>query len=245
MFDPAWDIQREVIVASFCVAKRRSAGDALFGYQFIGSEGASVLGELDLAVAERAIAVLNESWAAGRPLSISFSAHYRTLETPAFRVRYIGLLKTIPESIRSRQSLAVYSVPDGAPRSGLQQLFRSTGPLGMPVMAEVSGLRSDLTLYEGCGVSMFLVRLGATARAAAAVLRRRQELRRFVRNCHGAGAKACLLGVASALTVNECIEAGANYVSGPAVGRRVAQPPPPCRLALKDLPAGAREHVGG
>ncbi|MEO1039849.1 MAG: hypothetical protein AAFX09_09905 [Pseudomonadota bacterium] len=238
VFEPAWDVQREVITGSLCLPQRRYAGQTIFGHVAVDTDDGAAVAQIDLAVAVKAIEKVRKSWKRGVRAAFSFTPHYRTLEIPAARVEYLSALRRLPASIRRHHSICVRGLPDGVPLGKLQEVFRSTHGLKMSLMVELGGPDADLSRFRGCGVSLFVIP-AFSEQSSSPNLMNSEPVSYLVERAKAEGASAAVTGLTDTDMLAVCLNAGVAFVSGPIVGSRSNDVIPPKRLKIETVLARA------
>ena len=237
-FEAAWDARQETVVASFCRPKRRFAGEIIFGHHGIHTDDVKRLVEIDLTIASAAAEQIKAAWSDGFRAGFSFTPHYRTVDAPASRQKYLEILNSIPDPVRRRLSLTVSDIPAGAPAVRLIEMFRTARETGMKLMAELQTLETDLRNFADCDVRIFVIPSAPGEGPISRAERDRYTL--FVERAKTRRTLVAVTGVTCPLRLRDHIKLGAVFATGPIIAPMAASPIAPTTLPLAALTAPDR-----
>jgi hypothetical protein len=233
-YRPSWDPTRGVIAAYLCVpmlpdgpggARQREASIVL--------ADSAALANLDFAVLDHVIGVLDRLVRAKRRLLVTVPVTFETLASAAHRRRYIDILRTkLAADAASLLVIELVSVPDGVPQARLLEI---SSPLRAQARAVIARLRPDTTefgQFAGSRIAAVGCDLG---RASGSELAFMQQLSRFSRGATKAGVATYLRGVRSLSLATAALGAGFAHLDGDAIALPVDQPQGIVEFSLIDL----------
>jgi CheY-like chemotaxis protein len=175
-FLPVWDIQNRVVNTFMCIPSRQNSigHKARWGYQTLGqSPSLSEIVELDIACLEFGLLEVITLLSSGKQAYLTLSIHFESLAHKNSREKLLGLLREIPENLRSLVRPILTNAPDGVPEMRLR---------------EITGELQSLT--DMMAVEVFLAKEG-------------KDVMRTVSRMHGAGIKCILTNVRSDMETQE------------------------------------------
>ncbi len=233
-YRPSWDPARGVLAAYLCHpelpeglnGRWRSAGAVL------GSDHA-VVEQLDLAVLDHVIDVLDDVIREKRRLLITAPVSFETLSSAAHRRRYLDRLTSRLTAEQAKLLvIELVSVPDGVLQARLLEIVT---PLRANARAVIARLRPDTAEFAqftgariaavGCDIS----------RQSGPELALMQQIARFSRGAAKAGVATYLRGIPSLSLVTAALGAGFAHVDGDAIAAAVDVPRGIVEFNLFDL----------
>lgn len=236
VFLPSWDVRFGYITASFCMARRQHRGRTLFGRDtLLGNNSPDLHRLLDHSVAIAAQRGFLRRYSEGMKCAVAIPVNYDTIIGVSDRIRYFSILQCVPQKVRKYFYLRVDNIPEGAPMSQMEELFRAMHCFGSNILAKIPLGTVRFNRFENCGVSLFSSQLPEagpdgqirettlTRLAAQAV-----SIDRF-------GARGCLTQVATFEQLQAGLDAGYEVFTGDAVGAPLNMPKPLQPCVLDDL----------
>lgn len=236
VFKPFWDVRFNYITANFCMARRRYGGRMLYGREtLLGNDSPSLHRALDHAVVIAAQRGFLRRYAEGEKCVVGIPVHYDTIIGVADRIRYFSILQCVPQSMRKYFYIGVDNIPEGAPLSQLEELFRAMRCFGSNILAKIPPGTVRLNRFENCGISLFssdIPNRGANGEISEALLSKLASQAISIRR---AGARGCLAQVSTVDQLLPCLNAGYEVFTGDVIGKDLDRPTPPRPCTLEEI----------
>lgn len=245
IFRPCWDATQSVISLHFCLARREYRGQILYGRDtLLGNESSELHRALDRSVAIAAQRAFQQRYSEKALCAIGIPVHYDSIAKVSDRVSYFSILQSVPQQMRKYFFLRVDGIPDGAPVSQMQELFRSMKGFGSNLLAKLKFGDRDLRRFEGCGIDYFgcdlPVNFGNPEKADKQVM----ALTELVAAARLLKAETYLTEVSDFDALNMAVAGGVRLLSGDAVSQEFALPEPMRRVDIAELNAKNRPDEG-
>lgn len=228
-FAPAWHTGKHVVVLNRCSLDQTSGGRTLAQFQAL-AEPAQIedtLAELDCTLLTKAIETLHRATGAPPAGALLTPVSFRTINSPRWQNDYIELLRLIPDAYRRLIILEICDVPSGVEPRRLGELIDVLTPFVKGVSLELEIDHPDLTAILEQGSWALAVNVkGSTSIDPQVPMR----LKRFAGAASAAKTVSLAHGANSMGLALAAVNAGFNYVDGPAIHPTLLEPKAPSAL---------------
>jgi len=221
-FVPVWDVFKEVIWAYRCEPVVPSSDTTI--------EPPHVPAERVLATLRRSASALEEHFVRDERFLVIVPIPYATLAAPVSRMELVSACRQLSCNLRPYLVFKIAQMPVGVPHSRLVDLVGSFRSFCRSVVAQTRADMLEQSLYEGAG----LASLGfSLARMKTEIPRR--EMQRLSALGRRLGIGTFLDGVGTADELGAAIDAGVQWLSGPAIAPALPEPKPMSRLRKQNV----------
>ena len=222
-YQPIYQVAERQIGVFIALPQRKSPdGDVLFGARAI-PEGNLITEEFDKLFADHVINDLLLPVNAGkRRLVGTVMSHYSLSKS----ARLIYRLGQLPDAMRSRFIVEIVGMPDDAAPDALAGIVRKLRNVAGHVSLRVGLLDAELERFAECGFRVFCCDLSEPDVAALDPGARAAAIVDFVKRVKAMEARVHMNGAATTGVVKSAILAGADFLSGDAVGYCTQKPQP-------------------
>lgn len=236
LFAPVWHTSKHVVILNRCLLDMTSGCTTLGQFQALADplQLSRTLAELDFSLLTKSLEVLHQMLRSGRGSAVLVPVTLRTIDDAASRQEYVRLLSLIPDSYRKFLIIEISGIPATASPERLGELITMLAPFtkGMVLEVALDEVRTAALLTQSpWALSVNLRGASSTDPQIANRLRKFTSLVASTQTqtfAHGANS----IGLALA-----ALEAGFNYLDGPAIHPTVREPKP--LSPLNPLPAGS------
>ncbi|HLI22806.1 MAG TPA: hypothetical protein VKV32_16915 [Stellaceae bacterium] len=232
-FRPSWDPGRGVIAAYLCVPQLwdGASGRRREAWLVLGND-TRALEELDFAVLDHVIGVLQGIVREKRRLLLTVPVRFETLTSGAHRRHYIDKLARLGSDAAALLVVELIAVPDGVPQARLLEI---ASPLRAQARAVIARLRPDTVEFSQFAGSRIAAVGYDLSRQTGAELAVMQQMARFSRGAAKAGIATYVRGVRSVSLATAALGAGFAHLDGDAIAAPVDQPRGIVEFSLLDL----------
>lgn len=222
-YQPVFQVAERQIGIFFALPQRTTPdGETLFGAQAF-PEGSVVTEEFDKLFTDHVLNDLLLPVHAGkRRLVGTVMSHYSLSKS----ARLIYRLGQLPEAMRSRFIVEIVGTPDDATPDALAGIVRKLRNVAGHVALRVELLDTELERFSECGFRVFSCDLSAPEVAALGQGERDAAVADFVKRVKAMDARVHLFGVATTGAIKSATLAGADFLSGDAIGFCTQKPQP-------------------
>lgn len=246
VFKPCWDARQNAISTYFCLPRRIRRGEASYGRDALaGDASLDMHRAMDRSVAIAAQRGFQKLYTEGASCAIAIPVHYDSIRAVSDRVSYFSVLQSVPQHLRRFFFLRVDNIPDGAPVSQMEELFRSMKCFGSNLLAKVPFGADDFTTFANCGIDLFGSEVPRMMNDGHISEKSITHLAGMVHAARDRNAEVYLTQVANFEVLNAAVTAGVRYFAGVAVGDEVALPTPVLPCSFSDLQARDRQRRQG
>lgn len=251
-FRPIWDARREALTTYACEIEsaRTRSGKAIDHRWIYAQEEDARIGHLDAQMLARVGQVLHGISAGRRPILLSLSLHYYTVDARQRRQAYLRQFRHLPEEHGRYLVLTLHGLPEGIPAARAQQLVAELRPHARQVVLRLNATACSDARLRPAGLRLFReAGFDAIGFDAAGLHRDEATLRRLLHGFAAAAAQAELLsfvmGLRSRPMTQEALAAGFSYINSEAIAGPVAEPSFMYRYTAADLAAGRLPEISG
>jgi hypothetical protein len=228
-FAPAWHTSKHVTVLNRCLLDQTSGSRTLAQFQALAepTQINQTLAELDCMLLTKAIETLHQTASARPAGALLTPVSFRTLANPRWCVEYLGLLQLMPGSYKKLLILEISDVPPGTLPSRLGELIEMLKPFVKGVSLEVPIDHPDLVEILEQGSWALAANIKGSVSVDPQVPMR---LKRFAGAASAAQTISLAHGANSMGLALAAVNAGFNYVDGPAIHPMMREPKAPSAL---------------
>jgi hypothetical protein len=222
-YSPIWHTAKQVVILNRCQLDLAAGCRTLAQFQALADplQLKRVGAELDLLLLTKSLETLHAMLRSRRGTGFVVPVTFRTVDDPVTRGEYIHLLSFIPDTYRKYIILEVCGLPETARAAQLREITSLTRGLakGTAIEFEVNDQRlPDLLVEDAWAASVNLT--GANSLDPELAL----QLRRFATTAQASCARTFAHGANSIGLALAALEAGINYVDGPAIHGPTKEP---------------------
>lgn len=235
VFRPLWDARAEAITGAYCLPTRWDEERGLLaeGYRALhDGDDAEQAAQVDDAVLEYGLKVFAKASHAGQPFLLTLPIHFPAFEKRERRIALAKRLGQVPAELRRYLFFSMERIPAGAPTSHVYEAVHVLRPFGSGVFLGSNSPEFAWEQFGDCAARRFSLDLHALGLASP---RRLEGLRHFFLTAKRARAEAQLLGVNSAVDLQEGLAMGGRFFSGDLIGLACDEPPAPRSVTASDL----------
>jgi hypothetical protein len=215
-YSPIWHTAKQVVILNRCQLDMASGCGTLAQFQALADplQLKRVLAELDLLLLTKSLESLHAMLRSRRGSGFVVPVTFRTVDDPITRGEYVHLVSLIPDTYRKYIILEVCSIPEAARAVQLHRMISLTRNLakGIAVEFEVNDHRLPDFLVEGAWAASVNLSGANSMDPQLAV-----QLRRFAATAQATHTRTFAHGANSIGLALAALEAGINYVDGPAI----------------------------
>lgn len=225
LFAPVWHTSKHMVILNRCLLDMTSGCTTLGQFQALADplQLSQTLAELDFSLLTKSLEALHHMLRAGRGSAVLVPVTFRTIDDVGSLQEYVRLLSLIPDSYRKFVIIEINGIPTTAYAQRVGELITILAPFTKGLALEV-GLdeprTAALLAQNPWALSVNLLGASSTDPQIASRLRKFTSLVTSTPTqtfAHGANS----IGLALA-----ALEAGFNYLDGPAIHPTTREPKP-------------------
>lgn len=235
VFRALWDARAEAITGAYCLPARwcEERGLLAEGYRALhDGDDAEQAAKVDDAVLEHGLKRFAETATAGQPFLLTLPIHFPAFEKRERRIALTKRLSQVPAELRRYLFFSLERIPAGAPTSHVYEAVHVLRPFGSGVFLGSNSPEFAWEQYGDCAARRFSLDLHALGPASP---RRLEGLRHFFLTAKRARAETQLLGVNSAIDLQEGLAMGGRFFSGDLIAPASENPPSPRSVTASEL----------
>ncbi|TWB10098.1 diguanylate cyclase with GGDEF domain [Nitrospirillum amazonense] len=222
MYQPAWDVTRQVLFLYIARARRMRGNHAFWGTGTLLGTSANPMEvlDLDLVIIQGAIETYLELYENRFRFFLSLPVHYESISVNSRRQQVIDLVGRIPAHLRPFLNYRLEDLPDGIPEGRLRELINCLRPFGRSVTVATKLQSRDLPTFAAAGAT------GVVATLPGPVLTERIaiDLAYFASSAQKLRLGTLLEGVEIKAAEAAATAAGINFLAGDFIGPWTAVP---------------------
>ena len=238
IYNPVWDVKRNVIATYRCQPTRRNrAGTLLMGYDaLVGEDGSDARREFDIEVLKHVTEDLRHLHSVQRKLVLSMAIDVETLAKRSTRETIAQICQEIPEPYRKLLIFEIVGINEDTPSSRLVQSVGPLAPFARAIIARLPVSFNGFDSWRGSGVHAVGFELAEQIGGEDHVF---EAMPIFSGRANSAGLRTFAFGLSSISLVTAAMAAGFDYIDGSALSSVTALPEHIYRFGLDDLHADA------
>jgi hypothetical protein len=238
VFEPVWDPRLETATTNMVLARgpHPQTGHKLRGRQLcFGDNRRRHNARYDCLVLNRTIKEIQSMREARQPAAFSVPIHIQTICRRESRMEYFNLIRALSEPLRRYLFFYIDGILAGTPISQIEDAFRSLRPFGAGAMAMLEFGHTDLSPFNN--VEMRLVGWPCPAHEPVSGLSPVQikDIRHFTGIAKQKKRRTFMAQVSSPRALDQCVEAGIDFIAGTIIGASQTYASPPYALRRSEM----------
>ena len=233
LYRAMWDHRRRAITTYFAAPTAANVFGRIVQDADLRREFAEVLPplEFDVFVSRCVLRDMAEFIAGGRRVLLCWPLDYESIAPRQSRMMFAELCRDIPAPVRQLMLFELNDLPEGAPQSRILDVISALKPYCRAVYLRVTPSFRNFAGAAAAGVAGIGFALGPPGYNEAAM----RAMHDFARDCSRHNLRSYVRGLTLREHVQAAINAGIDYIDGPAVDRPMDLPGPMRRFDIDEI----------